>query len=86
MSRLWRDEEPIAVTLDAAGLPLSFAWHGRTHAVERIDEEWRIDTDWWHELGAVSRRYVRLTTKSGFLCEIYCDLATEGWAFSKIFD
>jgi hypothetical protein len=86
MNRLWRGEEPIDVALDTDGMPTAFTWRGREHRVERIDEIWRVDTDWWNDAGLASRRYVRLTTHSGFLCEIYCDLRTNTWLFAKIYD
>ena len=91
MTRLWRDEEVVAVTLDTEAMPSAFVWHGRTHHVERIDATWQIDTDWWTDPdgpqgGAVSRRYVRLITRSGFLCDLCLDRLTQTWSLARIFD
>lgn len=91
MTRLWRDEEAVTVTLDEEDMPSAFVWHGRTHLVERIDTSWQVNADWWTDPdavqgGALSRRYVRLLTRSGFLCDLYCDLLTQTWSLARIFD
>jgi Family of unknown function (DUF6504) len=90
MTRLWADDEPVIVTLDAAGLPAAFGWHGRTHTVERIIDLWRIDTDWWSDAGVVSRQYVQLITRGGLLCEIYHDLSPGEeagvWMMARVYD
>ncbi|MCX6019671.1 MAG: DUF6504 family protein [Chloroflexi bacterium] len=86
MSRIWSAGEPIDVHTDDADAPIAFTWNGRAHRVDRIDEEWRVDADWWSEAGEVSRRHVRLITHSGYLCVICQDLHTQAWTLLRIHD
>jgi hypothetical protein len=88
MSRLWTDEEPIMVVTDDGDAPVSFTWQGRVHPVVRVVEQWELQTDWWSEAGEVSRRYFKLITRGGLLCEIYLDLlAGPGeWRMAKLYD
>lgn len=50
-------DEPIRVTLDAAGRPLRFWWLGRQHVIESVVQQWQVDTDWLTTEGRVYRDY-----------------------------
>lgn len=85
MTRLW-EGEPITVESDAQGRPLRFSWQGRLHHIERIQQQWQVDVDWWDEGGRAWRLYLAVTTVQGVLCVIYQDLLEERWYLSKIYD
>lgn len=86
MSRLWPKGEFISVRTDELGRPLKFSWRNRIYSVERIQEHWQVDTDWWSDAGRVWREYVTCTTTSGLLCVLYQDLLSENWYLSKLYD
>ena len=68
------------------GRVVRFRWPGRVYQVERLQQEWVVDTDWWEEGGRVWRAYLAVTTVQGVLCVIYQDLLGEGWYLSKVYD
>jgi hypothetical protein len=48
------------------------------HRVERIEEFWTIDDEWW--LGRpIKRRYYRVRLETGHLQTIYHDLTQDRW-------
>lgn len=85
MTRLF-SYQPITVKINERGRPLSFVWHGATHAVERIIQRWEVDTDWWEVTGRIWREYTALVTTGGVLCVIYRDMVTEQWMIEKVYD
>ena len=50
---------------------------GRRLAVERIEDVWRIDDEWWRE--EVSRLYYRLLLEDGRPLIVFHDLVREQW-------
>lgn len=92
MTRLLTKNNAIQVTRDARGKIRTFTWCGRTHTVQKVREQWQVDTDWWSEEGRVHRECLKLTTTDGMLCEVYLDLlddspSEEGaWYISKCYD
>ena len=86
MTRLWAVGELIEVGVNGAGRVVRFRWQGRVYQVERLQQEWVVDTDWWEEGGRVWRAYLAVTTVQGVLCVIYQDLLGEGWYLSKVYD
>jgi len=84
MTHLWPHGEVISMTLDDAGLPGAFHWHGQTHKVQQIANRWRIDEGWWE--GRVWREYFKLTTASGWLVILYRDMTTGAWYLQRLYD
>lgn len=88
MARSWPDGQRIIVIMGEAGQIRAFEWHGRSHAVERVVERWQVNTDWWDaEAGEIDRDYVRVTTRSGLLCDLYTDRAdANAWFLARQYD
>lgn len=42
MSHVWGEPEEITVSLDSAGRPLAFSWHGRRHPVEKWGDPYLV--------------------------------------------
>ncbi|MBV7333776.1 hypothetical protein KFU94_37195 [Chloroflexi bacterium TSY] len=84
MTRLWLEGEPLAVQMDEAGIPVTFQWQGQQHRIQRIQQAWAIDTDWYDQ--RIWRNYVAVTTTRGLLCVLYQDLASQGWYMSRLYD
>ncbi len=84
MTRLWPQGQPIPVSDDADGRPHRFRWQGRTHQVEQITRQWRVDVDWWRD--RAWRAYFKLSTDTGLLVEIYHDLLTDQWYLQRLYD
>jgi hypothetical protein len=88
MTRLWPVGLAISVTGagDGAGRsrPASFTWQNKTHRVDEITREWRVDIDWWR--GRVWRDYFKLSTDTGLLVIIYRDLVSGEWYLQRLYD
>ena len=50
---------------------------GRRLRVERIQDSWDIDEEWWRD--RLSRRYYQLLLDDGSLCTIYQNLVDASW-------
>lgn len=85
MTRLFLDES-IRCTLDDSGRPLHFQWHGRRHVVERVVQQWQVDTDWWAPDGRVHRDYWAAITAEGVLLVFFLDHSDGKWYLAKIYD
>ena len=72
--RLRRLSEPqrLDVRVDCLGRPVAVVWKGRRVAVQRIQDVWRIDDEWWRQ--EISRLYFQLALADGRLCTIFRDL------------
>jgi hypothetical protein len=68
---------PIVVHADAAGRPLALLEHGRRRRIERVQDVWRIDEEWWRE--PISRRYLSLLLEDGALRTVFQDLTDGRW-------
>ena len=86
MTRLWTIGNSVAVTQDTHGTLRTFTWRGRTHMVQKVREQWQVDTDWWSEQGRVHREYLTVTTTDGLLCMLYLDFLDEQWYVAKCYD
>jgi len=84
MSRWWPDGDPIRVTANPLGTPISFLWRGRHHPVMRVTRRWRIDANWWRK--RVWREYFKLVTRTGLLVEVYHDLIGDKWYMQRLYD
>jgi len=72
-----KEPRPVAVTADDAGEPVAVVLGGRRLAVERIEDVWRIDDEWWRE--EVSRLYYRLLLEAGRPLVVFHDLIRGHW-------
>ena len=52
--------------------------------VERVVTRWTVETDWWRT--PVRREYLRCLLWGGEACEVYRDLETAGWFWSRRYD
>jgi hypothetical protein len=68
---------PIEVEADAAGLPLAVMTPAGWRRVERVQDVWRVDDEWWRTL--VSRRYFTLCLEGDALRTVFQDLMTGAW-------
>ena len=57
--------------------PAILVERGRRRRVERVQDSWRIDDEWWRE--PISRRYYRVVLDDGSLRTVYWDLVGGGW-------
>ena len=86
MTRLWTTGNGIEVKQDPRGKIHTFTWRGRTHTVQKVRQQWQVDTDWWSEEGRVHREYLAITTTDGLLCLLYLDFLDEQWYLAKCYD
>lgn len=69
---------PIEVTLDEhSGLPSVLHEHNRGREIERIQDSWQVDDEWWRE--PISRRYLQVVLRDGALRTIFNDRITNRW-------
>ena len=69
---------PIQVTLDElSGLPCVLHLRGRRREIDRIQDAWQIDDEWWR--APVSRRYLQVILRDGSLRTIFHDLIADRW-------
>lgn len=70
--------QPVAVTLDPhSGKPAQICARGRCHEVERVQDIWQVDEEWWRE--PISRRYLQVLLQGGALRVIFQDRRTNSW-------
>ena len=84
MTRLWPDGVTIEVLAGDDGQPAAFKWQGRLHPVATINQQWRIEEDWWRE--PVERDYYKLTTQTGLLVVIFRNLSNGAWYLQRLYD
>ncbi len=69
--------EPVRVEEDSSGLPLAIRLN-RKQAILAIENQWRIDDEWWRDI-PVSRHYYIILLTSGQRLTLYKDLTGQGW-------
>jgi len=84
MTRLWETGERIRMEVDEAGMPRRVTWSGQRHAVQDIAKRWRVDLGWWKL--HIWREYYKLTTETGLLVIVYCDLLNRTWYLQRLYD
>jgi hypothetical protein len=84
--RQYADGEPIRVRVDAEAKPRAFAWRGRVHRVDTVEDIREPQLEWWSASGEIHRLYYLLTTNRALICEIYEDRHTGAWFLSRTFD
>ncbi len=69
---------PLSVEIDAAhGEPGRVQHRGRWQRVASVQNQWRIDDEWWRQ--PLSRHYYQLELTSGALLTVFHDLVTGAW-------
>jgi hypothetical protein len=69
---------PIAVTLDERScLPRLLHERNRIREVERVQDSWQIDDEWWRE--PISRHYIQVLLRDGSLRTLFHDRITDRW-------
>lgn len=71
---------PRPITISTRGnshRPLMLIERGLHHHVERIQDTWRVDDEWWRE--PISRRYYVLVLNNATLRTVYQNLVDGEW-------
>lgn len=58
--------------------PVALIARGRRQQVERIEDAWRVEEEWWRER-PIRRRYYRLRLASGAIRTVYRDGVEDAW-------
>ena len=66
--------------------PAGFTWHGKPHQIDQVCNHWQVHTRWWEPRELVWREYLKITTNTGLLCQIYRDSVSEKWFLSRLYD
>ncbi len=82
--RYLNEPHALRVRTDAYDRPLDVQRRGWPHPrpVERIQDEWRIDDEWWRAT-PISRHYYVLLLADGTLLTAYHDLLANTWYEQK---
>jgi hypothetical protein len=59
------------------GMPIALISSNRRYRVDRIQDVWCIDDEWWRE--PITRRYFQIVLDTGALRTIYHDLVQDSW-------
>ncbi len=70
---------PLRVEAGEDGRPVAVWLSGRRHAVQAVQETWRIDDEWWRQR-PVSRLYFSLALEDGRTVTVYRNLVSGRWA------
>lgn len=84
MSPFWPEGQAIDVR-EGPRTPRVFRWQGHRHTISGVSARWRVHTNWWTE-HEIWRDYWEVTTDSGLLCVIYCDMITRDWMLERIYE
>ena len=69
---------PIHVTVDEqSGLPLTLHERSRHREIERVQDSWHVDDEWWRE--PISRRYVQVLLRDGAIRTLFHDRIADRW-------
>lgn len=75
------EPQPIDLRVDRLGRPVAIPWKGRWRAVQKVQDVWRIDDEWWR--AEISRLYFLVVLADGQLCTVFRDLVVgdprRGW-------
>jgi len=72
------------VRVASTGMPAALRTPGGWRTVSEIAITWRVETDWWR--APVRRDYVRCLLGDGECVDIYRDLETGSWHWSRRHD
>lgn len=65
------------LTHPLTGQPAVLIEGSRRHSVERVEDLWSVEDEWWRR--RISRRYYRLALVDGGARTVYHDLAEDDW-------
>lgn len=85
MTRLLTHDTQIE-TWGEKSTPSGFVWQGTAHQIDEVCKRWRVHTRWWEPSQVVHREYLKVTTDSGFLCQLYRNLHTGHWFLARLYD
>ena len=69
---------PVQVTVDTqSGLPVTLHERNRRHEVERVQDSWYVDDEWWRE--PISRYYVQVIFCDGAIRTLFHDRIAGRW-------
>lgn len=86
MTRLWAEGEPVRMEMDSEGRPVRFRWREQLYRLQRVQQRWQVDSDWWSAEGRVWRDYWAVITIEGLLCVLYYDHLTSEWRMTRAYD
>ena len=70
---------PVRVVVsDTTGEPVALIERGQRRGVERIEDRWVIEDEWWRQ--PISRSYYRVSLSDGGLRTLYHDRADDTWS------
>jgi hypothetical protein len=72
------EPRPVRVRTDVAGVPVAVRQERPTWTPVAVQEEWRIDDEWWRG-DPVSRHYYVVVSPTGAVVRIFRDLVGGGW-------
>jgi hypothetical protein len=67
----------VEVELDANRQPAVVKMPDDVHAIEFVNEIWRLDDEWWRQ--SISRRYYEVVLEEGKHVVLFEDLVTGEW-------
>lgn len=70
--------QPLRVETDGEERPIAVILRGKRLAIEEIQDEWRIDDEWWRP-SPISRRYFLVILEGGRSYTCYHDLIDGSW-------
>ena len=87
MTRLWPEGLSLQVKTNSREQPSVFLLNDRRYVVERVVQQWEVDTDWWSEQGRVwRRRFAVITREEGMLCVLSYDVLKDEWRLDRLYD
>lgn len=87
MTRLWTEGLPIEVQTDDRAQPTALLLNERRYVIERVVQQWEVDTDWWSAQGRAWRRHYAVTTcEGGLFCVIRYDVLSKEWRLERVYD
>jgi hypothetical protein len=84
MAKQFAEPQPIKVSTNIHGVPVSLVRNGRREKILAIYQRWRTSDRWWGD--EVERDYFTVRTNTGFVCDISRDTTTKQWYLNKIHD
>lgn len=85
MTRYWPEGLAIETWGDDAD-PQGFFWQGEPYHIAQVCNRWRIHTRWWEPTHIVWREYLKIATREGLLCLLFCDRLSGQWRLARIYD
>jgi hypothetical protein len=67
---------PVTVQVDC-GVPVALIDGAHRHRIERIQDSWCIDDEWWRE--PIQRRYYQIALDTGSVRTLYHDQVQDNW-------